>query len=138
MTLMSKTTVNLVVESIQQLIKESVSSEVIQARMYSVQIDTTQDVTSEDQCSVVIRYVTDSIHEKLLAVVECESSSGEDFQKTDVGLLQNGCEELHWELNRNGYKYAGKIQGVLCISVERIPKPSYCVVLHPCSQPGYS
>lgn len=61
--------------------RECVSFEVIQARMYSVQIDTTQDITSKDQCSVIVRYVIDSTNEKLLAVVECESSSGEDFQK---------------------------------------------------------
>ena len=50
--------------------------------MYTVQTDATQDITSKDQCSVVVRYVTESsIQEKLLAVVECKSSTGEDFLK---------------------------------------------------------
>ncbi|XP_051796629.1 protein FAM200A-like [Acanthochromis polyacanthus] len=81
-TLMSKTTVCSVLEAIRQLIKETIATEVNQAGMYTVQIDTTQDITSKDQCSVVVRYVTESsIQEKLLAVVECKSSTGEDFLK---------------------------------------------------------
>ena len=47
--------------------------------MFSVQIDTTQDVTSTDQCAVVLRYVTDTVHEKLISVVSCESTAGEYF-----------------------------------------------------------
>ena len=47
--------------------------------MFSVQIDTTQDVTSADQCAVVFRYVTDTVHEKLIGVVSCEGSTGEYF-----------------------------------------------------------
>lgn len=50
--------------------------------MYTVQIDATQDITSKDQCSIVVCYVTDSsIQEKLLEAVECKSSTGEDFLK---------------------------------------------------------
>lgn len=47
--------------------------------MFSVQIDTTQDVTSTDQCAVVLRYVTNTVHEKLIGVVSCEASTGEYF-----------------------------------------------------------
>lgn len=47
--------------------------------MFSVQIDTTQDVSSTDQCSIILRYVTDVIHERLVAVVDCEKSTGKYF-----------------------------------------------------------
>ena len=47
--------------------------------MFSVQIDTTQNVTSTDQCAVVLRYVTDTVHEKFIGVISCESSTGEYF-----------------------------------------------------------
>lgn len=44
-----------------------------------MQIDTTQDLMAKDQCSVIVHYVTDAIHERLIAVVQVESSTGEDF-----------------------------------------------------------
>lgn len=54
--------------------------------MFSVQIDTTQDITSHEQCSVILRYITDAIQERLLAVVKCEASTDQYFVQmlTDV------------------------------------------------------
>ena len=110
MTLMSKTTVNSVIEAIQQLIKERLSSEVTQAQMYSVQVDTTQDLTARDQCSVVVRYVTDTIHERLIAVVQCLSSTGEDF----LNLLKQTLESCGIEMKNcigNSTDGAANMQG---------------------------
>ncbi|KAJ8414358.1 hypothetical protein AAFF_G00052280 [Aldrovandia affinis] len=39
--------------SSRQLIQESIVDDITKAGMFSVQIDTTQDITSQDQCSVV-------------------------------------------------------------------------------------
>lgn len=78
-TLLSNTSINKVIDVISHLVKESISREVREAGMFSVQIDTTQDITSTDQCAVILRYVTDVVHEKLIGVVECESSTGEYF-----------------------------------------------------------
>ena len=50
-TLLSKTTVNAVIEAIGRLIKESIAAEVKEAGMFSIQIDTTQDITAKDQFS---------------------------------------------------------------------------------------
>ncbi len=75
-TLMSKTTVNKVIELIRNMIQQKIAVEVTKAGMFSIQIDTTQDLTSKDQCAVVLRYVTDIVHEKLIAVIDCESSTG--------------------------------------------------------------
>lgn len=77
-TLLSKETFNKAVVVISQLIKVTIA-EVRQAVMFSVQIDTTQDISSKDQCSIILRYVTDVIHERLIAVVDCESSTGQNF-----------------------------------------------------------
>lgn len=52
--------------------------------MFSVQIDIMQDVATTDQCAVVLRYVTDTVHEMFIGVVSCESSTGGNF----VQLLQ--------------------------------------------------
>ncbi|XP_066959233.1 zinc finger MYM-type protein 1-like [Macrobrachium rosenbergii] len=87
---LSKTTVNNILSTIQQIIQESIANEVHKARMFSAQIDTTQDLTSQDQCAVVLRYVTDVIHERLVAVVNCEATTGEYF----VQILKNVLEKL--------------------------------------------
>lgn len=90
-TLLSKTTVNTVIEAIGRLIKENIAAEVKEAGMYSIHIDTTQDTTTKDQCSVIIRYVTDvKIQERMIALVNCESSTGQAF----VDLLKSVLEKI--------------------------------------------
>lgn len=76
-TMMSKTTVNKVIEVIRSLIQQTIAAEVKKAGMFSVQLDTTQDLTSKDQCAVVLRYVTTVVHERRIAVIDCESSTGQ-------------------------------------------------------------
>ena len=95
-TFLSKTTVNSVIDTIQHLIQDSIAKKVREAGMFSVQIDTTQDITSRDQCSIIIRYVTDVIHERLVAVVNCEASTGEYF----VGVLTKIIEQLNVEMSK--------------------------------------
>ncbi|CDQ76264.1 unnamed protein product [Oncorhynchus mykiss] len=71
--MMSKTTANKVIEVIRMLIQQTVAVEMRKAGMFSIQMGTTQDLTSKDQCAVVLRYVTDVVHERLIAVIDCES-----------------------------------------------------------------
>ncbi|KAI6656207.1 hypothetical protein LOD99_1540 [Oopsacas minuta] len=75
-TLIYKTTLNYILEAIHQLQLDLIVQEVKKAGIYSIQIDTTQDITTTDQCSVIIRYVTDQVHERLLAFVARNSSKG--------------------------------------------------------------
>lgn len=63
-TLLSKHTVNKVIDIIRLLMQRTISSKVRNAGMFSIQLDTTQDMTSKDQCEVVLRYVTDHVHER--------------------------------------------------------------------------
>ncbi|CAH2326702.1 zinc finger MYM-type 1-like [Pelobates cultripes] len=88
-TLLSKTTVNKVLESIRLLIQETISNEVREAGMFSIQVDTTQDITSKDQCSIIVRYVKECIKEKLLAIVECEFSTGKNLFKLVMEVLKS-------------------------------------------------
>ncbi|MBN3275714.1 ZMYM1 protein, partial [Polyodon spathula] len=83
-TLLSKTTVNTVIDTM-------IASEVREAGMFSGQIDTTQDITSKDQCSVIVRYVTDCIHEKLLVLDDCKSSDGKYLLHLLMWVL-NSCK----------------------------------------------
>ena len=109
-TLLSKTSVNKVIDVISHLIKESISREVRAAGMFSVQIDTTQDVTSTDQCAVILRYVNDEVQEKLIGVVQCESSTGEYF----VALLNEPLSKVDIDLQNcvgNSTDGAANMQG---------------------------
>lgn len=92
LTLISKSTINLVIDSISKLIKKSISEEVIEAEMFAIELDTTQDISVKDQCAIVVRYVnSDGIHEKLLAMVNCTDSSGLGmFELLKKVLLENG------------------------------------------------
>nr|XP_004210951.3 uncharacterized protein LOC101239087 [Hydra vulgaris] len=75
-TFISSTTVNYVIESVRRMIKASIADEIQSAGMFSVQLDTTQDVSVKDQCSIVIRYVKDHIYERLVSVSNCTNSTG--------------------------------------------------------------
>lgn len=85
-TFLSKTTMNTVISTLKCLIQETITKDVAESMIFSVQIDTTQDITSHEQCSVILRYVTDVIQERLLAVVKCETSTDQYFVQmlTDV------------------------------------------------------
>lgn len=48
--------------------RQNIANEIKSAGMFFIQIDTTQDVKVEDQCLIIIRYLTDSVKEKLIAV----------------------------------------------------------------------
>lgn len=54
-TFISKTTVNKIISIITNIMKKIITLEIKEARMFSIEIDTTQDITVRDQCSVVIR-----------------------------------------------------------------------------------
>lgn len=57
LTFFSKTTVNSIISVMTSMIKEHISKEITEAGMYSIEIDTTQDISTTDQCSVIIRLV---------------------------------------------------------------------------------
>jgi len=91
-TFISKTTVNMVIDSISTLIKKNISSQILEALMFSVQMDTTQDVSVQDQCSLIVRYVNSSgVHEKLLSVVTMTETKGKSFHEMlENKLLSSG------------------------------------------------
>ena len=73
-TFISKTTVNSVIAIISKLMKEKISNSVREAGIYSVQIDSTQNITSTDKCSVILRFVSENVKE-LLVVVDSHSAN---------------------------------------------------------------
>lgn len=82
LTFISKTTVNLIIDAISILMKKSISCEVQEAEMFSVQLDTTQDVSIQDQCSIVLRYVNSKgVNEKLISIVTMKELTGKSFNE---------------------------------------------------------
>ena len=67
--------------------KEEFLNSVREAGIYSVQIDSTQD-TSTDKCSVILRFVRENVEDRLLAVVDSHSAIGADLCNLLKEVLQ--------------------------------------------------
>lgn len=53
-TLLSKDTINKIVQMISHLISQKIASEVTEAKMFSIQIDTTQDIRAKLLCDPLV------------------------------------------------------------------------------------
>ena len=58
-TLLSKTTVNKLINIIGSLFKETIVEEVLECRKFGIEVDSTQDVGIVDQLAICLRYVKD-------------------------------------------------------------------------------
>ena len=75
---MSKTTISKVIGIIKDIIQRTVSKEVQEAKIFSVDIDTTQYISCQDQCSIIVQYALKGVvFEGLLFLVKAESATGE-------------------------------------------------------------
>lgn len=71
------------------MIKSSISKEVIEAGMYSIQLNTTHDTLISDQCSIIMRYVSKfSVKESFIAMVKYKSLTGEAFVELLLNVLK--------------------------------------------------
>ena len=68
--------------------KEEISNSLREAGIYSLQIDSAQDITSTDKCSVILRFVRENVEERLLAVVDSHSATGVDLCNLLKEVLQ--------------------------------------------------
>lgn len=110
-TMLSKTTVNYIIEAIGSLIKAQISEAVNLSGMFSVQIDTAQDISVKSQCSIVVRYVLDKVYERVIAVKHSESGTGKNLCNL---LLVNAIEECNIVLSKcvgNATDGAANMQG---------------------------
>jgi len=58
--------------------------------MFTVQLDTIQDNSVVDQCSVIIRFVSGTtIQERLVGIIKCTSSKGPDFVELIMKVFKN-------------------------------------------------
>ncbi|CAH0549851.1 unnamed protein product [Brassicogethes aeneus] len=88
-TFISKTTVNMLISIITTDIKKLIFEQIKSSGMFSLELDTTQDISVMDQCSVVVRYVYQKqVMERLVAVVSCHDSTGQGFHDIINNVLQ--------------------------------------------------
>ena len=89
-TLLSKTTVNKLINIIGSLIKETIVEEVLEFRKFGIGVDSTQDVGIVDQLAICLRYVKDGeAKERLLAMCDLSSSTGTGLHKTVTETLSS-------------------------------------------------
>jgi hypothetical protein len=69
--------------------------------MYTVMLDTTQDITSSDQWAIILRYVDDNgVNERLISVVNCSDSIGKGMHNLlQYVLLLNNLNIKNWTAN---------------------------------------
>lgn len=78
-TLLSKTTVNNVIASIENSIRNKIKTE-LGNKMFSIQVDSTQDIGASDQAAICIRYIFNGeVKERLFALLKVTDSSGQGY-----------------------------------------------------------
>ncbi|VVC25595.1 Ribonuclease H-like domain [Cinara cedri] len=70
---------NNIITIISNLIKSTITKNVKEANMFSVSLDTTQDISVVNQYSIILRFVNDEmINKRLISVKSCTDSTGKD------------------------------------------------------------
>lgn len=78
-TLLSKTTVNNVIASIVNSIRNKIKTE-LGNKMFSIQVDSTQDIGASDQAVICISYIFNGeVKERLFALLKVTDSSGQGY-----------------------------------------------------------
>jgi len=95
-TFLSKTTTDYVIDAISVLLKKNLSEMVKKYEFYSVQIDSTQDINVHDQLAIVIRFVTDEVQKRLIALVICKSGTGKNL----CDLLCKQSEDMNLDVTK--------------------------------------
>ena len=85
--------------------KEEISNSVREAGIYSVQIDSTQDITSTDKYSIVLRFVRENVEELFLAVVD----SPVQFVETSFAEAKHRRFQMHLRQYRWSIKHVGAV-----------------------------
>ena len=77
-----------IMRTFKDFIQETIISEVKEAGIFSLEVDTTQDIIAHDQCAIIIRYVHNGeVHERLLSVIKATSSTGKALFDLVKGLI---------------------------------------------------
>lgn len=101
---------NQLIQSIFMHIKDTIQKELLEARFFSVSLDTTFDVSKKEQLSVILRYInkntTDcTVNERLVAVRETAITTGQHL----FTILEEILNEMNidWKNHLIGQSYDG-------------------------------
>ncbi|EZA59350.1 Zinc finger MYM-type protein, partial [Ooceraea biroi] len=87
-TFLSKTTVTKIINIMKLTIQTEIANEVKQAKLFSVLMDTTMDVSSYDQCVIVLRYLLErEVKERVIGLKCVQSTTGESLFNTLLKIL---------------------------------------------------
>lgn len=99
---------NQIIEAIYTNIFKQICQDLSNSCMFSISIDTTFDISRKEQVSFVARYsneITGSVHERVIAVNESPSTTGEDLYNLFVTVMEKG--SVDWKTNLVGQSYDG-------------------------------
>jgi len=123
-----------VVSIITEIVQKKVAEEVNSAGFYSIQLDTTQDISSTDECAIVIRYVLGSeIHERLLSVVPSHSGTGQglfDLRKSTLDKLDIDLKKCTSDSTDGAVNCHGEYEGVQAKLTQFADKQSMYGAIH--------
>ncbi|KAL4148352.1 hypothetical protein QTP88_002616 [Uroleucon formosanum] len=127
-TFLSKTFINKLILAIGQIMQESIVNEIKQAQIFSILVDSTQDVAVLDQLAICVRYtLKNNIYEKLLKLTIAHDSTGiglfnliaSEFSKLNIDMSKIvGCSfdgAANMKGAYNGLQYHLKSINPLCI-----------------------
>lgn len=95
-TFLSKTTTDYIIDAIGVLLKRNLSEIIKKSEFFSIQIDSTQDVNVHDQLAIIIRFVTDDVQERLIALVNCKCGTGKNL----CDLLCKVLEDMNLDVTK--------------------------------------
>lgn len=76
-TFLSKTTVNQIISILGNYVKHKIAEQVQQAKNFSIQVDSTQDISVREQLAIILRYVHNGeVFERLISLISVEKTSG--------------------------------------------------------------
>jgi len=99
---------NQLIDAISNSINNSILQEVKNACVFSISIDTTFDISRQEQVSFIVRYVDESngmIYERLLAMCSTASTKSETLFNIFKEVFNKTC--LDWKKNLIGQSYDG-------------------------------
>lgn len=129
LTFLSKTTVNKIVIIVGNLISASIAEDVIAAKAFSLEVDSTQDISVTDQLSICARYVLNGeIYERLIKMCAQHDSTGKgqyNLIKAELNSLGIDLKNVISNSFDGAANMSGQYKGLQNILKEDAPKSIY-------------
>jgi hypothetical protein len=113
---LSKSTVNKILSIIGEQVRSKILHEVREAKMFSIELDTTQDVTAVDQMAVCLKYLKgEEVQDRFVALIDIRDSTGAGIYSAVKKLFDTyeiEANQLIGESTDGGSNFAGVISGL--------------------------